>query len=281
MAGEGRQSRRREQRRHRQRSCCVHGSARFSARGQKPWTSHWAWARFRLHGSGERVICIGTYTQLPKGNTSGNFKQDGVKPWFNRKEWARMQAEALKILTSPEPQYADSDEKVNVQIVDEQMLPHKMALCQRCHKVRQPCSGSLLIDVDGNVYAHVPRKARKMRLRAGERLTLYHQTDEESAQAILSTQSFRRGKRGIAGGGIYFATSAADTERKAKKHGVTLQCTVTLGKIKILPANGDPKLTAESLLNEGFDSVKILRERGEEYVVYFSDQVRDIQRVIE
>ena len=49
----------------------------------------------------------------------------------------------------------------------------------------------------------------------------YHQTDESSARSILRGQ-FHRGSSGLAGGGIYFATSAGDTHGKAHKHGVIL-----------------------------------------------------------
>ena len=54
-------------------------------------------------------------------------------------------------------------------------------------------------------------------------MTLYHQTDAESARLIQQSGEFKCGRTGLAGGGIYFATSDHHTGHKAKKKGVIIQ----------------------------------------------------------
>ena len=108
---------------------------------------------------------------------------------------------------------------------------------------------------------------------------LYHQTDEDSARAIISSQQMYRGDSGLAGGAIYFAESPMETNAKAKRSGVVLRCTVELGRIKTVGSDGDPSATFSSLRREGYDSVCILgRASGTEYAVYNRSQVRDIRR---
>ena len=87
------------------------------------------------------------------------------------------------------------------------------------------------------------------------------------------------GSSGLAGGGIYFATSPEHTGHKATKTGVILEATVALGKILTLDANGDPNMTLQKLEAMGFDSVCIARSvsSGQEYVVYDPDQVLSIE----
>ena len=111
--------------------------------------------------------------------------------------------------------------------------------------------------------------------------TLYHQTSPEFAQKILSSKEMRCGSGGLAGGGIYFAISPNDTEHKAHAHGVILQCSVLLGRVKLIDEKGDRSTTHHSLLVDGYDSVKIPRQGGVEFVVYKSDQVRDIKKLRE
>ena len=82
-----------------------------------------------------------------------------------------------------------------------------------------------------------------------------------------------RGKTGLAGGGIYFATCREDTEGKAHQKGVILRCRVRLGRVKEIPWTGDKSITFAKLLQQGYDSVFIQRAGGDEYVVYNSDQV--------
>jgi hypothetical protein len=105
---------------------------------------------------------------------------------------------------------------------------------------------------------------------------LYHMTDATAARSIVSTQTFRPGTSGLAGGGIYFAETPEDTKHKARSQGPILQAKVNLGKQKNLSYHGDPSLTHEQLKQEGYDSVKIPRN-GTEHVVYSSDQVTEIQ----
>ena len=87
------------------------------------------------------------------------------------------------------------------------------------------------------------------------------------------------GSSGLAGGGIYFATSPEHTGHKAHKTGVILEATVALGKILTLDANGDPSMTLQKLKAKGFDSVCIARSvsSGQEYVVYDPVQVLSIE----
>ena len=103
---------------------------------------------------------------------------------------------------------------------------------------------------------------------------LYHQTDLPTAKIILETQEMKPGSRGLAGGGIYFATTPELTGHKAHKKGVILEVTVDLGKIHTL-VGGDPSITLQKLRSKGFDSVCIARavSSGQEYVVYDPRQV--------
>jgi hypothetical protein len=107
---------------------------------------------------------------------------------------------------------------------------------------------------------------------------LYHQTDAETAEVILRTQRMKPGSGGLAGGGIYFATTPELTGHKAHKKGVILEATVALGKIHTLDAAGDPTMTLQKLKSMGFDSVCIARavSSGHEYVVYDPGQVQRI-----
>lgn len=107
---------------------------------------------------------------------------------------------------------------------------------------------------------------------------LYHQTDEETAELILATQTMLPGTQGLAGGGIYFATDPGLTGHKARKKGVILECTVDIGAFKALGKEGDRHVTLERLRAEGYDSVRIQRDlgSGQEYVVYESWRVSDI-----
>ena len=109
---------------------------------------------------------------------------------------------------------------------------------------------------------------------------LYHQTDAETAEIILRTQRMQPGSSGLAGGGIYFATTAELTGHKAHKKGVILEATVALGKMLTLTAVGDPTMTLQKLKSMGFDSVCIARpvSSGQEYVVYDPGQVMSIDR---
>ena len=106
---------------------------------------------------------------------------------------------------------------------------------------------------------------------------LYHQTDDESATIILRTQQIKPGNGGVAGGGIYFATTPELTGHNAHKHAVILEATVDLGRI--LEAAGNRYMTLQRLQSLGFDSVCIAGtvSRGQEYVVYDPKRVRSIR----
>ena len=95
----------------------------------------------------------------------------------------------------------------------------------------------------------------------------YHATNARAA-ASIRTFGFKCGLTGLAGGGIYFATSEADAKRTSR-HGsaVVLECELRLGRTLTLEREGDRSMTLHELNTMGFDSVKILRS-GDEYVVY-------------
>ena len=109
---------------------------------------------------------------------------------------------------------------------------------------------------------------------------LYHQTDSHTANIIIKTQHMKPGTLGLAGGGIYFATTKELTGHKAHKHGVILEATVSLGRILTLESSGDSSMTLSKLKNLGFDSTCISRpvHSGHEYVVYDSKRVLSIRK---
>ena len=101
----------------------------------------------------------------------------------------------------------------------------------------------------------------------------YHATSASAARSIRAN-GFRCGRKGLAGGAIYFATSEQHASRKSN-HGndVVLKCQVTLGRTLTLDEDGDPTMTLDKLNGKGYDSVKILRN-GDEYAVYEPSRVR-------
>ena len=106
-------------------------------------------------------------------------------------------------------------------------------------------------------------------------ITLYHQTSQSAANAIISSQKMVCGTTGLAGGGIYFALSADDTNHKAKHKGVILQADVYLGNSKKIQSNGE-QINVLELYQSGYASILIPRN-GSEYVVYNSLQVKNIK----
>jgi hypothetical protein len=122
----------------------------------------------------------------------------------------------------------------------------------------------------GNVPEHV-----RARLDSNK-MTLYHSTSKERAMKIMEEGKMHRGDGGMAGGGIYFATTKWDAHRKAHAHGAILTCEVSLGSVKQIDEDGDNSINFESLRREGYDSVLIPRSNGHEYVVYSWNQVRCI-----
>ena len=110
-------------------------------------------------------------------------------------------------------------------------------------------------------------------------MTLYHLTDQKAAYSILDSGYMRAGSDGLAGAGIYFATSVDHCRhkaRKGRKEGIVLRCTVKLGNIKKISKYGQRGITFQSLLKEGYDSVLIPRDNGLEYVVYNEDQIKRV-----
>jgi len=100
---------------------------------------------------------------------------------------------------------------------------------------------------------------------------LYHQTDKTAALAIIKTNEMRKGTAGLVGGGIYFATTEADTSKKAHSRGMMIKARVWLGKQYVANPKGENSLTAEQLkLKPGgpYDSVKVNRAGGIEHVIY-------------
>mmetsp|Transcript_65961 Transcript_65961/g.59239 ORF Transcript_65961/g.59239 Transcript_65961/m.59239 type:complete len:93 (-) Transcript_65961:319-597(-) len=89
--------------------------------------------------------------------------------------------------------------------------------------------------------------SRQQRLQNGPTMTLYHQTDVKAARSIVTSGKFRCGSTGLAGAGIYFATSSNHTNHKAHKKGVIITCSVTLGNMKTIGKNGDSSLTGSKV----------------------------------
>ncbi len=125
---------------------------------------------------------------------------------------------------------------------------------------------------------HTQWKERSNRLNDTKTLVLYHQTDSVTAAKILQDQKMLRGTVGMAGGGIYFATSAHDTYHKARAQGTVLECQVHLGRVLSVSANGNRDMGFRKLYHTGYDSVMIPRSGGTEYVVYNSDQVVSVRK---
>jgi rubredoxin len=148
--------------------------------------------------------------------------------------------------------------------------------CPRCGASTGKTVLEHIQGIDGTT-TRVDTSSRNDRLDSNVR-TLYHQTSPEFASEIIRSQRMRRGNPGLAGSGIYFAESARETEHKAQKKGAMLRATVRLGRVKTVSSNGDSSVTFASLQAEGYDSVRIPRPGGTEYVVYNWDQVTSIER---
>jgi hypothetical protein len=112
-------------------------------------------------------------------------------------------------------------------------------------------------------------------LRSLNTRVLFHETTPFNADLILR-HGFKCGSSGLAGGGIYFAESAADATRKAHRHGAMLRCEVDVGRQLEISHNGDSdarrKMTAG-----GYHSVTIPRN-GTEHVIYDPRRVTNVAR---
>ena len=138
----------------------------------------------------------------------------------------------------------------------------------------RPANPEFLKNKDNNLYAHNKNLYDRYQRMMNNSKILYHQTDYEIANLISKTGFKRVGNKGLAGSGIYFATSKEHTEHKAINKGVIFECEVYLGNIKTISKYGDESITFEKLKKEGYDSVCIPRDNGWEYVVYMDDQVK-------
>eukprot|EP01059_Diplonema_ambulator_P012992 TRINITY_DN23501_c0_g1_i2.p1 TRINITY_DN23501_c0_g1~~TRINITY_DN23501_c0_g1_i2.p1 ORF type:complete len:173 (+),score=30.74 TRINITY_DN23501_c0_g1_i2:400-918(+) len=128
------------------------------------------------------------------------------------------------------------------------------------------------LSITVNDSREVGRGERSKRLLGSIRV-LFHATTPQSACSIQK-EGFLRGKSGKAGGGIYFAFSAAEAERKAvSAGGVVLVCVVLVGKE--LVTTGLTSYTFTELQAKGFDSVHLtgLGADKDELIVYNYDQV--------
>ena len=140
--------------------------------------------------------------------------------------------------------------------------PHCNATYNGKHQMSIGLNGKYCSDCGGLIYAHG-----------------YHQTSNDAANSILSSQYMRKGNGGIVGAGIYFATNPDATQRKAHQHGSILQADIKLGKTKIVKGS-DLTLNKDKLNKQGYQSVKVLRKGGfwgNELVAYDSTQVSSIK----
>jgi len=155
----------------------------------------------------------------------------------------------------------------------------KTQVCQECCKARPGKNGNTQCATCGGKYwkvnfgkNHPGYQQRKARLSQNAKI-LYHQTAPNFADVIIKSKQMKRGSTGMAGGGIYFACSPQETEKKAHSKGVILKCLVKLGNTKTIHVNGDNTINFLGLLTQSYDSVLIPRPGGIEYVVYNYDQV--------
>lgn len=101
-----------------------------------------------------------------------------------------------------------------------------------------------------------------------EGVLCYHQTDGDCAKLIMQGMTMIPGTVGAVGGGIYFATTIADTDHKAHKKGFVVEVRAFLGKQMDVPHPGDPTISHADVKAAGCDSVKLSRAGGTEYVLY-------------
>merc|ERR1712050_193014 len=104
----------------------------------------------------------------------------------------------------------------------------------------------------------------------------YHQTDVRHGESIVKSGfDVHYAHKGIAGRGIYFATTIKATKNKAHYHGFCFEVHLCLGKSKKLERWPRNCCSYKQLQDNGFDSATI--ERGgfyyREYVVYRNDQM--------
>lgn len=114
------------------------------------------------------------------------------------------------------------------------------------------------------------------------RLSLIHQTDQECAEKIISTQTMLPGSKGLYGAGIYFANTIEASDLKAHRHGVYLIADVYIGRYK--------EVTKNEALSKNFDAQKIQDNgytcifgyqmpTGREIIVFDPERVRNIKYI--
>lgn len=112
----------------------------------------------------------------------------------------------------------------------------------------------------------------------GNYLIGFHQTTPQNA-VLISQIGFIPGKRGMFGGGIYFARTVNVTHRKARKDrkGALIAALVDMGRMKIVE-RADNSITLQSLNNQGYDTVyatKGVDLNNDEFVVYESERIKE------
>eukprot|EP01084_Bolivina_argentea_P268206 455483_1 len=111
-------------------------------------------------------------------------------------------------------------------------------------------------------------------------LTLYHVTDEKSAESIFKQNKMKCSK-GMFGGGIYFAESPKDAHYKALRTGVLITAKVFVGNEYNAKDGSAGYFDFKSLQELGFDSLYVPNGSGSgsvQRVVYNSDQVYLIKK---
>ena len=119
-------------------------------------------------------------------------------------------------------------------------------------------------------------KRRPLRVNSNIK-TLYHQTDNTSAEIILKQQKMMRGYAGVMGGGIYFALYPEDTNKKTHRKGVILEVEVCCGKM-LKTDKFDKNMNYSKLKKLDYDSIYLTGfKSGPEIVVYNYDQINNIK----
>lgn len=114
------------------------------------------------------------------------------------------------------------------------------------------------------------------------RLSLIHQTDQECAEKIISSQKMLPGAAGLYGAGIYFANSIEATDLKAHRRGVYLIADVYLGKYaKISKQEAlSGNFSTQKLQNDGYTSIIGYKmPTGREIIVFDPKRVRNIKYI--
>jgi len=94
-----------------------------------------------------------------------------------------------------------------------------------------PSNPKEVIDLVAPGCCHDKQADRQKRLREGQTVIRYHQTDEATAAQIEQTGKMLRCKDGTAGGAIYFAFTPRETQWKTMRRGVIFECEVQLANM--------------------------------------------------